>query len=228
MWRMDALPCCANPRSGINLALLLVFGTLLGAASAATAAGEASSPKGAVKAFYEAVARGDAAAVRRILLVDNDPDQQFVAAYADLILSARHLADAAKQKYPGTADAFTQGTILPEDAAKIDSAVVAINGQNATVRLAGRDQPLKLRSQGGSWRVVIVSEEPDPTGAHRANQLALLKGLTDAMNQSAEEIAADKYPTVQEAENAVKDRLGAIQAKALQHEPPASHPATQP
>ncbi len=209
--------------------LRLVILVLVQVGGMATALGEspdAISPKAAVKSFYAAVNRGDAAAVRQLLFIQDDPQQQLVAAYADLILAGKRLGDTAKQKYPGVTDAFAQGTLAPEDALEIDAATVTIEADTATLKLKDRDEPLKLRRTAGGWRVV-VSDEPDASPAHRAEQLLLLQSLTEAMSQSAEEIAADKYPTAQDAENAVKDRLSAVQAKLMQSTPPTSRPATQ-
>jgi hypothetical protein len=189
---------------------------------------DTSNPKAAVKSLYGAVAKGDASALRSILLVDGDPQQQFVAGYAELIIAGKRLADAAKAKYPGVATAFTQGTILPEDAAKIDSAKVSIEGETATVKVNDRDEPLKLRKVDGAWRVVVGTQEPGSAPAQRESQLTLLRGLTEAMNASAQDITADKFGSAQEAETAVKDRLGAVLTKALQNEGPTSKPTTRP
>src|ERR1700733_10051814 len=76
---------------------------------------DASAPKAAMKSLYAAVQRGDAAAVRQPLSVQNDPDQQIASAYADLILASKRLGDIANQKFPGSSNAFAQGTLLPED-----------------------------------------------------------------------------------------------------------------
>jgi hypothetical protein len=189
---------------------------------------DTSTPKAAVKSLYGAVAKGDAAVVRQVLMVDGDPEQHFAAGYADLILAGKHLADAAKSKYPGVADAFTRGTILPEDVAKVDSAKVSIDGENATVKINDRDEPLKLRQTNGAWRVVVGTPGSVSTPAQRENQMNLIKGLIAAMSQCADEITADKYATAQEAEAAVKERLGAVVAKALQNEPPTSRPTSKP
>jgi hypothetical protein len=187
---------------------------------------DASTPKAAMKSLYAAVQRGDAATIRQLLSVQNDPDQQIASSYADLILAGKRLGDITLQKFPGSSNPFAQGTLLPEDAAKIDSADVSVNGDSAKLKFADQPSPIVLKHAGDGWRIVI--EQDQDTLKRRADQLFLLKGMTDAMNKSADEINADKYATVEDAESAVKNRLGAIVSKALQSDLPTSKPATQP
>jgi hypothetical protein len=207
---------------------LMIFMLVLLTAASVRAQVDTSTPKTAVKTLYGAVAKGDVSTLRSVLIVDGDPQQQFVAGYAELIVAGKRLADAAKAKYPGVATAFTQGTILPEDAAKIDAAKVSIDGETATVKVNDAVDPLKLRRVEGAWRVVVGTQEPGSAPAQRESQLALLRGLTEAMNASAADINADKFASAQEAETAVKDRLGAVLTKALQNEGPTSKPTTRP
>src|SRR5450432_2943907 len=169
---------------------------------------DTSTPKAAVKSLYAAVQRADAAAIRQLLVVQTDPGQQLIGAYADMILAGRRLGDVVQHKFPGASSAFSQGTFLPEDAARIDAADVSIDGDLAKVKFPDHPPPITLQRSGGGWRIVV--EESDDTPKHRADQLALLHSMTDALNKSADEIDADKYPTVEEAESAVKDRMGAV------------------
>jgi hypothetical protein len=187
---------------------------------------DASTPKAAMKSLYAAVQRGDAATIRQLLSVQNDPDQQIASSYADLILAGKRLGDITLQKFPGSSNPFAQGTLLPEDAAKIDSADVNVNGDSAKLKFADQQSPIVLKHGGDGWRIVIEQDQDTPK--RRADQLFLLKGMADAMNKSADEINADKYATVEDAESAVKNRLGAIVSKALQSDLPTSKPATQP
>jgi len=137
------------------------------------------------------------------------------------------LGDIAKQKFPAVANPLAQGTISPEDAARIDSATITLNGDRAVVQITGRAEPVELRRVEGNWRVLAgqgagAADAP----AHRAERLALLQSLYETMNQLADEINADKYPTIQDAEAAVKQRMGAVLAKALQADPPTTKPAS--
>jgi hypothetical protein len=187
---------------------------------------DASTPKAAMKSLYAAVQRGDAPAIRQLLLVQNDPDQQIAAAYADLVLACKRLGDVASQKFPGSSNAFAQGTLLPEDAEKIDSAELTSDGQTAKLKFADQSAPILLKHTDDGWRLVV--EQDDDSAKHRTEQLSLLRSMTTAMTKSADEIDADKYATAEDAESAVKDRLGAVVSKALQSDLPTSKPATQP
>ena len=188
---------------------------------------DTSSPKATVKSLYAAVERGDQAAITQLFVVENDSQGELAKAYANLILAGKRLGDAAKQKFPSaTNNALLQATISLEDAAKVDKAQVSVDGDNATLKTSGGN-PFSLRRVNGAWRVAIGSSDasrPD----NRAGQLVLLMDLTSAMKQSADEIAADKYATIQDAESTLQQRLGAVSAKAMQTDAPASQPTTRP
>jgi hypothetical protein len=171
----------------------------------------------------------DTAAVRQLLYVENDPQQDLAAGYGKVILASKRLGDIAKQKFPNSQNQLALGTVVPEDAAKIESAMVSITGDKAVVRMTGNPTPVNLRRVDGAWRVLVgEGAGADNSPSHRADRLALLQNLADAMNQSADELNADKYPTIQDAEAAVKQRMSAVIAKALQADPPTSRPAIQP
>lgn len=205
-------------RSFVALAILIF------SASVALAQNEIADAKSAVKNLYISVARADSAAIRQYLFVENDPQEELAKAYADLILAGKKLADSARKRYPGSPAAFAQGAILPEDAALIENADVKVTGDDAVIRFAGRTSAINVRRINGAWRVVM-RQGADDSAEHRQRQLAMLAGMADAMNKSAEEIDANTYVKVEEAETAVKDRLGSVLAKALQDHPPTTEPA---
>jgi hypothetical protein len=204
-WIVAALMICASP----------VFSQV-----------DASTPKSALKSLYAAVQNGDATTIRQLLIVQNDPQQQIANAYADLILAGKRLGDVASHKFPGSSNAFAQGALLPEDAAKIDSADLTVDGDTAKLKFAEQQSPIVLKQTDAGWRLFV--EQSDDTPKHHADQLLLLHAMTDAMNKSADEIDADKYATVEDAESAVKNRLGAVVSKALQSDISTSKPASQP
>lgn len=181
-------------------------------------------PKSAMKALYAAVARADAPNIQKLLVVDGDTGGQLVGAYADLVVSGKKLADAAKQRYPGAIGAFAQGTILPEDEHLIDTADMKIDDDKATLKMSGRVEIIHLRRTSGRWRVLVA--EADSTPQRREQQLAMLTGMTEVMTKTADEIADGQFNTIQDAEAAVKERLGAVLSKALQKSTPSTGPAT--
>jgi hypothetical protein len=200
-------------------------GVLLVAAVVAAQDQDLSSPKGAAKALTVAVARGDAEAIRGLIYVENDPQQQLVNSYANLILAAKKLSAAAKKRYPGVASPFTSGGIAPEEAAAIDAADVRVTGDTATLKFQGREQSRHLRKVGNAWKVVI-SEEPAAQNPELiVEQAARVQALADALSSSADDIAAGRFRDAEEARNAVKQRLAAAALKLL---PSTTNPATQP
>ena len=207
-----------------SFALSLVLSLAL--TGAALAQVDASSPKAALKSLYLAIEQADGTGIQQLLFVENDPQQDVVKAYTKLILAGRRLNEVSKQKFPGAAEAKTPGIVSPEDVAKIDAAAVTVNGDKATVKVSAAADPVNLRQISGGWRLVI-DQGDDATPAHRADRIALIQGMTDAINQSADEISADKYPTIQDAETVIKQRLGTVPAKVLQSNPPTSQPATK-
>jgi hypothetical protein len=189
---------------------------------------DASTPQAAAKSLAAAIARGDGDSVRNLIFVENDPEQQLVNTYANLILAAKRLSETAKKRYPGVATPFTSGGIAPEEAASIDAAQVQLSEETAVLRIQGREKFTRLRKINGTWKVIVSEEPADQTPEHRAEQVARVQALADALNGCADDIAAGKFRDVQEARNAVKDRLGAVAAKMLQTNPPTSSPTTQP
>lgn len=190
---------------------------------AQTAAGD---PKATMRSLYAAVAKADTAAIQRLLVVQNDPDQQLVKAYADLILAGKQLGDTARQRFPGAVGAFAQGTMLPEDSHLIDTAEATIDGNRATLKLSGRIERVQFERIDGVWRMVVAQAESTP--ALREQQRTLLVDMADAMRKSAQEISEERYNTIQDAEAAVKERLGGVLAKALRESTPSTRPTTAP
>lgn len=188
---------------------------------------QASSPRAALTSLWSAVTRGDEQSIRRLLLVPDDPQQELATAYARLILATRRLGEVTRSKFPDASISLTRQTLLPEDFAKIDQAEVQIDQDQAWLKLPDRDWPIRLIRDEQTWKI-LVEQPPGATVQHQLDQLAQTGALAEAMNQLADEIAADKYPTAQEAENAVKQRLGSILARSLAGELSATRPATQP
>lgn len=204
---------------------ILLLGVVLMTAPA-RAQNESADPKAAAKGLYAAVASGNAAGIEKFLAVENDPAGELVKTYADLIIAGKKLGDAAKAKYPGVAGAFGQGTIVPEDVHLIDTAEATIEGDRASLKLSGRVERIELRKLDGTWKVFIG--QAGDTVERRDKQKALLAGWISVMNQTATEISDGQFNTIQDAEAAVKERLGAVLAKALRESGPSSRPATQP
>jgi hypothetical protein len=209
----------------ITLISSMALGILL--ATLARAQTDTSSPNAALKSFYIAIEKADQAAITQVLLVPDDPQQEIAKAYASMLLAAKRFGDVARQKFPGVANSLAQAALAPEDLARLDAAVVTIDGDTATVRISPAGTPSVLKRVDGAWRVTV--DPIDPASApNRAQQLALIQGLSDAITKSAAEMSDDKYGSIQDVENALKQRMGVVLNKALQANPPTSRPTSVP
>ena len=116
----------------VRATLLLIVAMMSCVTRAAAAAPDLSSPKAAAKSFYAAVEAGDAAGMRDMIGADDPEHQKLAQAFADVIAAGKKLADVAKDKYGAAGDPIGRGSITREDAAKIDSANVEENGDDAS------------------------------------------------------------------------------------------------
>jgi hypothetical protein len=194
--------------------------------AAAQSQDDTAAVKAAAKTFYSAVQRGDAGAIAQMLVVQNDPQQLLAQAYANFILAGKTLGETAKTRFPNSTNPLAVSTLPPEDAAKLDSASVTLNNDTATLKTTGASSPLMLQKTNGAWRVLVNQQDANPE--HRAQQLALIRAMTDALKEATAELNADQYATVAELENAVKQKLGTVLAKAMQADLPTSRPSTKP
>lgn len=200
-------------RTSVSLAVLL-FTALLAAAADV----DMSTPKGALKAFYEAMEAGDAAAVRASFHTANDTEKALADAYAAQLTAARALGEATKAKFATTGDALSRGLPLRDEIAKLDTAEVTVNGDKATVKLAGDAKPLRLVKSDGRWRLSLA----DYAGDDPAAQTAALKDMATAFQTIAAEIQADKFPTAADAQRALQQKLQGVLFNTLQKHPPTT------
>src|SRR5215213_617304 len=87
----------------------LVVGLIILVAQTALAESDPSTPKGALKAFYEALEAGDAAAVRASFQASSDAEKQLADAYAAQLTAAKALGDAARAKFAAAGDTLSRG-----------------------------------------------------------------------------------------------------------------------
>src|SRR4051812_12335667 len=204
--------------------VLLIFGAIVVTTCARAAAPDLSSPKAAAKSFYAAVEAGDAAAMRDMIGADDADHQKLAQAFADVIAAGKKLADVARDKYGAAGDPIGRGSITREDAAKIDSATVEENGDDATLTIPGQQTPIKLHRTSGAWKLDIRSFH----GARAEElpaQITLVSNMAAALTEAADEINTGKYATATEAESAIQQKLNEVMIKAVK---PATQPTSQP
>jgi hypothetical protein len=195
-----------------------------------------STPTAAVRTMLASVQAADGSALRDSFYAPDEQQRDLVTAYAELIVAARHLRDTARDKFaadngaaPNPAmvrDGVVPGAPAPEDQQQLDSAQVQIDGDTATVQLADRPQPIKLRRADNLWRIDLAdyaSVQP----AQLPEQTEVNHDLAAALDEASQEIAAGKYASAQEAESAIQQKIHAVIAPQLKNLPttaPASPP----
>jgi hypothetical protein len=213
-----------------RLRLGLVVGWIVLSAQAAPAASDPSTPKGALRVFYEALEAGDAAAVRASLHATSDAERQLADAYAAQLTAAKALGDAARAKFAAAGDTLSRGLPARDEIAAVDAAQVKIEGTRATVRLPGRAKPLTMTQADGRWRLSVADYAGAATPDALASQAAVLNDMAGVFESVAADIAGDKFATAPDAQRALQKKLQGILFTSMQKNPPPTTgpSATQP
>src|SRR5438552_2727300 len=116
-----------TPRLTLATALVSAVGwtVWLGPAAFAGTDPDLSSPKAAARSLYQAVEAEDGEAILKIFYAKDDSERELARAFADLIVAGKKLAEAAKNKFNATGEAFGGAVISKEDLAKMDQAQVS-------------------------------------------------------------------------------------------------------
>jgi len=209
----------------MSLLRLLPLLTLLALSAAAA---DDPGPKTVLKSFYQAMEAGDAPAVRALFHTTTDAEKELADADAAQLAAARSLGEAAKNKFAATGDALSKGMPLHDEIAKLDSAEVTIEGNTATLKLPGQPRPLRLIKSENRWKISIA-DYAGATPANIADQTAVLKDLAAVYTQTAADINADKFPSAQDAQRSLQQKLQAVVANTLhKHPPTTAKTTTQP
>jgi hypothetical protein len=199
-----------------TLGVLAVMGAALQASHAAPqpAPVDLSSPKSAAKSLLHAVAAGDAAGVRSILLAENDQQEQLAGALADVLTAGDKLNDAAREKFGAAGDSIGKRTLTEEDAARIDAATVTNNGDNEVrMELPGLSKPMTWRKVNEQWRLLVMDyagAKPDKI----PEQISLLSAIGQAMTDTADDITAGKLVSSADAEASLQSRMNEVMIRA--------------
>src|SRR3954470_7332385 len=176
-------------------------------ARAAAADIDPTSPKGAMKSFYDAMEAGDASAVRALFYAANDAEKDLADAYTAQLTAAKALGEAAKSKYGATGDALSKGMPVRDEVARLSTAEVTIDGDNAALKFPGQPKPLHMVKSEGRWRISIA-DFAGATPNEIAGQTAVIKEMAGVFTSVAADIAADKFPTAPDAQRALQQKLG--------------------
>jgi hypothetical protein len=181
-----------------------------------------ASPKAALKALYEALEASDASAVRNLLHATNDAEKDLADAFAAQLTAAKALGDAAAKKYGATGDALSKGLPVKDQFLQLQAAQLTTEGDNATIKLPGQSNPLRLKRVNGNWKILVADYAGGGGGGNDlAGQAAVLKDMTAVFDTVANDINTDKLPTPQDAQRALQQKLQAVLFNTLtKHAPP--------
>ena len=211
----------------LTMIIVRLLGVALTAFQPATAPEETSlaTPKSAARSLYAAVERGDETALREIFYAEDDDQRQLGGAYAHLMVQAKRLADAAKRKFPGSSEGLAQGVVTAEQIAQLEQAAVEEKGDTAIVRPTTRGaKEMLFRKTAGGWRLVLT----DLAGASKdgvAEQIAVVNDLAKTITETADDIAADKFSSAQEAETSLRSKVNTVVTRTVKTVPPTTAPA---
>jgi hypothetical protein len=201
--------------------ILIGVTAMAGFAHAAT---DLSTAKGAAKSFYSAVAAGDEQGIRECILAEGDQQEQLATTMVDMIVAGKKLGDAAKGKFGANTGKLAVDTVNKEDAARIDAAPETDNGDDATLQLNPNSKAMIFHKTPAGWKMRVLDYaggKPDNIPA----QITLLTALISAMNDTAADISAGKYPASPDAEASLRQRFSDVMAN---HYKPATNPTTAP
>jgi hypothetical protein len=145
-------------------------------------------------------------------------------AFIDVILAGKRLADAAHDKFGASGDKIGAGALSREDADSIDKSQQTDAGEESTLKISERSRPLKFHKTPSGWKLVLL----DYSGTKPElipDQIKLLTSLSAAMNDTADDITAGRFPTSADAESAIQQRLSEVMVK--HYKPATTQAATQ-
>jgi hypothetical protein len=210
-----------------------------------------STPRSAAQSFLRAVDAADAAGVRQAMLSQTPEQAQLADAFAALIVAGRRVGDAARSRWGGAqmllpiggnavpatqpvdvnnAPEHVRPGSAPEDAASMMAdAQVSIDGDQASVTPGGDVKVMRFYRVDDRWLLDVGDYAGLPDGApaaDAADQVNLIHGVATALNDAADEIIAEKYPTAGDAEMAIQQKLRAVVSRTYRaHNAQTTNPA---
>jgi hypothetical protein len=186
---------------------------------------EPGGPKAVALEFGKAMEMGDAAAAKKVAIFGKD-EEALIDGMAAITGGMKKMLAAATEKFGAEGAQSLMGPNADMNIVKqIEESELKIDGDTAT--LAGKDSsdPLKLKKVDGAWKVDVTSMNNDP---NMAQQVPMFNSMAKVFTDTAAEISAGKYSTVDECQQAMQAKFLAAMMSA---QPPAAgedKPADQP
>lgn len=230
------------------LFVLAALPSLLRAAEEAPTSPDFSDPKKTMAALAAAVKANDPAQIRACLYIDEKYTVPAEVLLSTMQASMRYKA-AIVQKFGDAAAKEIQGAVNPVELMgarmkAVADATVAIDGDTAVMTLnepATTGNPAGVKTQimerkitfhkvNDQWKI-NAAEMMELDTPRVATYLPIMGKISNAMNLTAEEVETNKLATLQEAKQAISQRVIAILQEARKNAAPVaatSQPATSP
>lgn len=177
-----------------------------------------STPKDTVISFAKALDAGDAASIKQ-LVTGTDKQVAMMEGAGNMMSAMKRMQDAAVAKWgdAGKAIAGEMGKPSDEILKNIDKAEIKEEGDTATFKGQNDKETVKLKKVDGKWKIDLASM-PDQGELEKAGPA--LKAMTKAADDTATDIKADKFKTVDEAKQAFGMKvMAAVMSAAATSQP---------
>jgi hypothetical protein len=184
-------------------AVLVVFAMALHLRAAEP---DMSTPKATVVSFAKALNDGDAAAIKT-LCTGTAKQVQTIDAVGEMVAASKRMQTAAVAKW-GDAGKKLGGEMASgsdELLKSVDKLEIKEEGDTATVSgEAMKGDPMKLRKIDGKWKIDLAAIR-DAENMEKA--APMMKAMAKAADETATDIKADKYKTIEDATQAYQAKM---------------------
>jgi hypothetical protein len=202
---------------------MLAAAIVLGCAASLARADDKDDIKDSIKKLATALKEGDSSTAKKYV-DDTENSQKMVESLAKLAHAAQGLQDAAVAKFGEDGKTLGAGRMAggaPHFDKDLDDAQISVNGDAATVQpKAGTNtapsapgappappaRPTAFKKVNGTWKLDMQAM---PNAAQMAQSSPMFDKMSDAMTQTAGEIKDGKYASVQEARQALYQKVAA-------------------
>jgi len=173
---------------------------------------DASTPKGALKAFAVALDAGDEARIRSLVDVTSPLEQKMVEAITEMAAATAQWKHAMAARFGAAAAESAMGEspdVLQKSLAAIDAANEKIDGDLALVSVAGLRESHAMKKVSGSWKLseTQIVKDQGLTPQMVDEQMAIVSAQSKMLRDLATEITDGKYPTAVDAAAALRGKM---------------------
>lgn len=189
--------------SRVTTTVLAIVLSALAARGAETVKPDLTSPKAAAKSLFLALGRGDSAGARAAAIAD-EKQGQMLDAMAVMMGGMTKLRDAAVAKFGDEAKKLDEGIPAGAMADKCEKAEEKIDGDKAVLTIKD-DKPITLKKTADGWKVDMSAIQME--GATPEDIIKQGNSIGKAAADTADEIKADKYKTLEDAMQAMQKKM---------------------